>query len=467
MGSIQIVGPSYQLETRKADCQRSVNLYPAIMEAPGGKSAAIMKPLPGLTLFSTLGTATVRGCIEKDGRAFAVCGNTLFEVMADGTSISRGLVGTGASPVDMAFNINQLGVFDGVGGWYLDMDSLAFKQINAAGFYGTPRIAMIDGYALAVRIGTGQFYISSIDDFSSWDPLDFATAEGSPDNLLSVVASHREAWLLGSKTTEIWDDDDQALDAGVVAFPFDRIGSAFIEHGVSGAYSAKALDNTVFWLGQDGIVWRAEGYSPARISTHAIEEAIATTTDMSGASAYTYQQDGHTFYCLNVPGLMTTLAYDISSQSWHERAEWINGAYAPHRATCHMYAFGKHLVGCSDGTLCEFDRHSNTNNGDVLVRDRISPHLATPTYDVQPFSALQIDCNVGDGLPNGQAALLMMRYSDDGGYEWKNWRTVSLGVVGQRRARAIFRRLGEARDRVWQLRVTDDTPFTIVGAAVR
>lgn len=461
MGAIQIVGPSYQLATRKADCQRSVNLFPAIMEAPGGKSAAILKPLPGLTQFAALGSTEVRGCKEKDGRAFAVCGSTFYEVSADGTSITRGTISSASGPVEITFNINQVGVVDGVGGWYLDLSTNVFSTITAASFYGTPRLANIDGYGIAVRLGTGQFYISAIDDFSLWDPLDFATAEGSPDNILTVVASHREAWLGGSRTTEVWDD------TGAADFPFERIGSAFIEHGTSGSYSAQALDNTVFWLGQDGIVWRANGYSPQRVSTHAIEEAIGTSTNLAGATAFTYQQDGHTFYVLNVPGLETTWCYDVASQSWHERAELVDGAYQQHRARCHMFAFGKHLVGCSDGTLCEFDTSANTNNGDTLVRDRISPHLATPTYDVQPFSALQIDCNVGDGLPNGQAPLLMMRYSDDGGYEWKNWRTCSLGVVGQRRARAIFRRLGEARDRVWQIRCTENVPFTIIGAAVR
>jgi hypothetical protein len=461
MGAIQIVGPSYNLQTRKADCQRSVNLYPAIMEAPGGKAAAILKPVPGLTLFSTLGTSAVRGCKEKDGRAFAVCGATFYEIFADGTSIARGTVSAGTTPVEITFNINQVGIVDGTGGWYFDLSMSVLTPIYTPGFYGTPRLANIDGYGIAVRLGTGQFYISAIDDFSQWNPLDFATAEGSPDNLLTVVASHREAWLGGSKTTEVWDD------AGTADFPFERIGSAFIEHGTTGPYSAQALDNTVFWLGEDGIVWRANGYSPLRISTHAIEEAIGTSTNLAGATAFAYQQDGHTFYCLNIPGLLTTLVYDVASQSWHERAELVDGAYQQHRATCHMFAFGKHLVGCSDGTLCEFDRQANTNNGDVLVRDRISPHLATPTYDMQPFSALQIDCNVGDGLPTGQAPLLMMRYSDDGGFAWKNWRTVSLGTVGQRRARAIFRRLGEARDRVWQIRCTENVPFSIIGAAVR
>lgn len=458
---VPIVGPSYQLRTRKADCQRSVNLYPAVMEALYGKAPAILKPVPGLKLFSSLGSEAVRGVAELDGRAFAVCGSSLFEVFADGTSKNLGFVASSEGPVDMAFNSGQLGVVDGATGHVYDLITGVLSTIVADGFYGSVRLAVIDGYGIAIRPKTGQFGISAINDFTQWAALDFATAEGSPDNLVGVVASHREAWLLGSKTGEVWDD------TGAADFPFERIGSAFIEHGCAAAFSLQALDNTVFWLGEDGVVWRANGYSPTRISTHAVEEAIQASTDLSGTAAFAYQQDGHLFYCLTIPGLSTQWCYDVSSQSWHERAELVDGAYQPHRARCHMYAFGKHLVGCTDGTICEFDPLTNTNNGDVLVRDRVSPHDATPSYDMRPFSSFQLDCNVGEGKSNGTAALLQMRYSNDGGFTWGNWRTTSLGVIGQRRARAIFRRLGEARDRVWQLRCTDDVPFTIVGALVR
>ena len=215
-----------------------------------------------------------------------------------------------------------------------------------------------------------------------------------------------------------------------------------------------------------GIVWKLAGYTPVRVSTQAIEEALQSVTDTSGAVAYTYQQDGHSFYCLNVPGLNTTLCYDVASNAWHERAELVTGEYAQHRGQFHAYAYGKHLVGAADGKIYQYDPDVNTNAGDVLLRDRISPHQATATYTKNEFSLLQVDCTVGAGLPDGSAPSLMMRYSNDGGGSWGNWRTVSAGAIGERRARAIFRRLGMAYDRVWQIRFTEDAPFAIVGANV-
>jgi hypothetical protein len=195
-------------------------------------------------------------------------------------------------------------------------------------------------------------------------------------------------------------------------------------------------------------------------------EALQAIPDRSGAVAYTYQQDGHSFYCLNVPGLATTWVYDVAAGEWHERAELVDGEYTQHRGTCHAYAFGKHLIGAADGKIYSYDPLANTNNGDVLVRDRISPHMSNPGYEKQYFKILQIDCAVGAGLADGSAPSLQMRYSDDGGIAWGNWRAASMGVIGSRTTRAIFRRLGGGRDRVWQIRTTDDVAFSIVGANV-
>ena len=109
---------------------------------------------------------------------------------------------------------------------------------------------------------------------------------------------------------------------------------------------------------------------------------------------------------------------------------------------------------------------ANTNAGDVLVRDRVSPHFATPQLSRIGFGAFELDCTVGKGI-NGQAeARVLLRYSNDGGDSWSDWRTSTLGAIGERKARARFLRCGSARDRVWQVRCTDDVPFAIINAAI-
>ena len=49
----RFVGPSYDLQHRKADVQSSKNLYPVVAELPGGKAVVYLDQVPGLTAFST------------------------------------------------------------------------------------------------------------------------------------------------------------------------------------------------------------------------------------------------------------------------------------------------------------------------------------------------------------------------------------------------------------------------------
>lgn len=461
MKPIPIVGPSYNLSVRKADVQRTINLFPVLIESQTGKSPAYLKSIPGLTEFADL-AGEIRGAILCNDRAFAVAGSTLYEVFADGTFSARGTLVTSSGPVDMAYGVNQLVIVDGGFGYVLTFLTNAFTNIVSSSFYGSTRVQFLDGYFIFVRPDSQQFYISNIDDATDLDALDFASAEASPDYIVSHLVDHRELWLFGSNSTEIW------FNTGNSDFPFERNNGAFMEHGCAAPFSAQKLDNSVFWLGTDdrgaGIVWRAQGYTPARVSTHAIEQRISSVEDLSGAIAYTYQQDGHAFYVLQIPGLDTTLVYDVAGNAWHERSEFSDGVHSQHRGSVHLFAFGKHLLGAEDGKLYELDDDAYTNAGDVLCRERISPHYASPMYDRIVFGKLEVDCIVGTGKELGAEPQLMMRYSNDGGIDYTGWRQVGLGAIGERQARARFLRCGAARDRVWHLRFTDNAPFAIIGA---
>lgn len=460
---VPFVGPSYQLSVRDADVQRAVNLFPSILESGTGKAPAILQEVPGLTLFCNAGSE-IRGMKTVAGRCFFVAGSTLYEVSSSGVLTSRGALSSSTGRVDMAHGLFQLVIVDGSYGYVLKLESNAFSRITADGFYGSPRVAFLDGYFAFIRPQTQQFYISAIDDATSLDALDFASAERSPDDLVAILADHGELWLMGERSVEIW------VNTGGSDFPFQRNSGAILEVGCAAAHSAQKLDSTVIWVGNDdagaGTVWMANGYKPARISTQAVEEALQRSTNLSGASAYTYQEDGHNFYCLNVPGLDTTWVFDIFTGQWHERAELVNGDYQQHRANAHAYAFNKHLVGASSGKVYFLDKTRGDNDGDVKVRDRVSPHNASPSLEVLAFNQFELDCEVGRGKSDGTAPTLLMRYSNDGGHTWSAWRSSSLGAVGQRRQRVLFRRLGRARDRVWQVRVTDNVLCSILNAKV-
>ena len=140
-------------------------------------------------------------------------------------------------------------------------------------------------------------------------------------------------------------------DYGGPDFPLQRIQGAYNEIGCVAAYSVAKLDNGVFWLGADargeGIVYRTNGYTGVRISTHAVEWQIQQYASMSDAVAYTYQQDGHAFYVLNFPTANTTWVYDAATQAWHERAGFVSGAFTRQRANCQCNFNGTIIVGAT------------------------------------------------------------------------------------------------------------------------
>jgi hypothetical protein len=361
----------------------------------------------------------------------------------------------------MADGLFQLVIVDGTYGYVLTLASNAFGQITADGWLGSTRVAFLDGYFLFIAPDTQQFYWSAIDDATSLDALDFASAESNPDNLTSMLVDHRDLMLFGGKTVEGW------RNTGATAV-FERNEGAIMEVGCVAAFTAQKLDSTFMWLGADangqGVVWMAEGYRPKRASNLAIEQLLQASTDLSQATAYTYQQDGHSFYCLNAPGLSTTLCFDVTTGVWHDRAELVNGEYEPIRGVCHAFCFGMHLIGADTGVY-ELDKTANTLGGDTLVRDRISPHEPKPTGKPQFFSKFTLNCDVGTGKPDGTAPSVQFRYSNDSGRTWSQWRTAGLGAQGEYATSVEFLRLGYVKkggDRVWMVRCTDDAPFSIV-----
>jgi hypothetical protein len=457
------VGPSYTLAVRDADIQRTVNMFPSIVESGSGKSPSILRSIPGLVEFADLGSE-IRGMAVANDVLYAVGGSGMYSVSNSGAEVLRGSLSTATGVVSMDKNRTQLVAVDGPNGYVLTLSSNAFQPITSPNFYGSNNVYVSDGYAIFVRPNTDAFYISAIDDALAIDALDFEVDSSEAGPITGHIIDHGQIFLFKKNGASVWDN------SGANDFPYAKNPGAKIQTGCDAAYSIKQLDNTIYWLGGTenggGQVWKLSGYTPVRVSTKAIEELLQSSSDLSQAVAYAHQEGGNSFYCLNVPGIQTTLCYEISAGAWHERAEFVAGEFTQHRATCHVFAYGKHLVGTASGKIYELDTSVNNNAGDILCRERTSPYLATPSNKKIDVNGFEFDCDVGTGLSSGAAAQVMVRYSKNGGKTWAAWRYVSLGVVGQWRTRAKILRLGNARDWVFQVRCTDDVPFNIVSAEV-
>ena len=463
-------GPSYQARSVQLSAQRCINLF--LEQAPqGGKTPAALYPTPGLRLFATCGAGPHQGAMVCNDGLYVVSGGRIYTVASNGVAVDIGGIGSPTGMVGMAFNGTQLLIVDGTGGYLVKTGANTVNQIGAAGFpTGVTIAAFLDGYFVVTGDRSQRFWVSALYDGTSWSALDVASAEGDPDGIVGMIVDHRELWLFGQRTTEVW------IDSGGANFPLQRLSNAFIEYGLSAAQSVAKMDNTIFWLGSnatgDGIVWRANGYVPERISTHAIEQAIARYSKVSDAVAYTYQDAGHSFYVLTFPTGDATWVYDVATGLWHERAsrDPLTGALHRHKPNTHVFAYRQHLVGDStSGKLYALDQAMLTDNGDPILRLRSSPpEVDSDNQYLLFFGRFQLDLDSGVGLDSGQgsAPVAMMRHSDDGGHTWSSSRQATMGRVGEYRARCKWERNGYGRVRCWEVSWSDPVDAKILGATV-
>lgn len=453
--------------TLRAASERHVN-YMLKKTEPGNEKAGFYREqVPGLTELANLG-AEIRGGWWTGSRLFIAAGSGLYEVFSGWTSLLLGTMNTSTGLVDMAQGLLSLVVVDGPNGYVLTLADNTFARITDADFYGSETVSFLDGKFQFVRPDTQQWYWSDgIDDAATYDALGFESAESAPDDLVGHIVDHREIWLGGTKGFEVWfsaPSGDQV---------YARNNGATIEVGLAAAHTLKQVDNSVMWVGQDrngqGIVWLAggpAGYTPTRASSNELEDALALIDDLSEAYAWVYQDAGQTFYVLQVPGCSTSWVWDASTRKWHERAEHVAGALGLWRADVFVSAFGKKIVGDSDGKLYEIDPYEYTFDGDVIYREWTSPHAAVPSNNFVFFDALSLDITAGE-TASGADPQIEMRYSDDGGNNWGAWMARSTGQLGEFDEHVKWVGLGRSRARVWQFRCTDDAKVSIINMAVK
>jgi hypothetical protein len=469
-----ILGSCYVARSVNAASNRMVNLFPEIIPE-GGKETAFLSRAPGITLLTTVGTGPVRGMWVVGGFLYVVSGTMLYKIIPNYSATIVGSVSnTDGSPISMSDDGLQLFVASNGNGYLLNTQTLAFTQINDPGFQGAGTVAYFDGRFVWNEPGTQTIRCANLPDGAGYITFDAAleaSAEGSPDNVVGIIVDHRELWVFGESSTEVWYDE--AAGSG---FPFTPIQGVFSEIGCAAADSIAKLDNTVFWLSRDarghGVVYRANGYTGVRISTHAVEWHIQQYGDLSNAIAYTYQQDGHAFYVLTFPNAAETWVYDVATQAWHERAGFNSPSFTRHRSNCQVFFNNVNIVGdFANGNLYKFDL-TNFADGPFPNKWLRSWRALPPGQNDLNRAAhhsLQLDCETGVGLVSGQGAdpQIILRWSDDGGHTWSNEHWCSMGAIGDFSARVIWRRLGmtmKIRDRVYEVSGTDPVKITILGA---
>lgn len=365
------------------------------------KSAAVLYPCAGLSVYIQLPDSPVRGSasfVPPGGAArfFAVAGATLFEVVA-GAPVNRGSVANDGLPASLAYNqANQLMVASGGIVYCFNLSTGGFGAVGGLGG-AVAQIGFSNGYFLAPQKGTNKFQVSALLDGTTWTGIGPTTnvIQEFADAIQSMVCDHQEVWFFsGTHGIGYYNSGSTNI--------FDPIGPAsFTEDGIGSTNSVIKADNTFYWINASerggGIAKKLSGTTPVRISNHAIEYQWSTYPTIADAIGFAFEDQGHTFIQWYFPTASKTWVYDVETGSWHKRGFWdaANGKYTAHRSMCHSYFNGQHIVGdWASGNLYTQSIQNLSDFGNVIRRVRIAPPISNENEYIY-HHRLQIDMECG------------------------------------------------------------------------
>lgn len=427
---------------------RMVNCFAEAAPA-GAKGPVTARRAPGIAPYVTCGVGPGRGLHVLGNSLYAVSGFNLYRVAATAYSVGQVL---GSGPVHTADNGTQLAV--SAGGSLYVMESGAVAQVADPDVLSPiGGIDFLDNYLIATRRGTGQWGCSALADFSDWDALDFATAESQPDDLVTVIADHRMAFLIGATSCELWDNQ------GGSGFPFARVVNGTVELGGIAEFGATKCDNSVFWLASDKTVRRLTGVTPEKVSQDGVERAIRGYSRVDDCHMSSYTLDGHMCVVLHFPTADATWVYDATTREWHERegarySGWDVADIASMNGTVYVQRLSTGEVGIlspseyrqwNEPLRTEWTYQSIYDQGrDIIIHEVV------------------VGCETGVGPADQSEPRVTLELSRTGGKgDWRAFPAKSLGAQGKRRTRLKWNRLGVGRNNVIRMSLDHPSPLTL------
>lgn len=449
---------AYQARSPIANAQVCINLYPET-NPPDAPFPVTHYPSPGLSVLSDF-TGQIDGYVRgiymaSDGAVIVVIGQTVISWFGPGNSsyVVLGTLPTNTNlPVVMVDNQTDVVLVDGSSnGWIVALPPAAgsLTQINDPAFYGANRVDFIDTFMIFNWPGTPTFYTTTSNVVLPFDPTYFAAKEGYNDYLASIAALHDNIWLFGNTTTEIW------FNAGGTAFPFARMPNSVLQQGCAAPYSVIIADNAVYWISQDrwgrNMLMRGEGYAARRVSTFAVEDEWSKYPTLADAIGMSYQLGGHENICLYFGAGQAWWAYDASTQLWHKRTygdtttPWLPYCMAGWGSVQYVGLPNAVIAGDRTGPrILQLTRNAYTDVGTPITRQRSWMHVQNDGKRAlhTRFSANMVGTTLSPDTVN-------LSWSDDGGQTYGA--AVPQTVNNQSNGQYQWRRLGYARDRVYQL----------------
>ena len=461
---VQFASRSYRHPSLPISAQRAVNCY-AEKEPPDAKTQVALLGSPGLPQFADVGNGgPIRGMITLGGTLYVVSGVGLYSVSSAGTPVLLGGAISGISPVSTDTNGTQIAIVNGQFGYIYSVAG-GFALISDADFNAANTVRFIDQRFAFDEKDTNRWFISDSLDGISYDSPAFTSAESRPDNVKAIEVNSQVIYVFGDKTIELYQN------VGAANFPFERVPGAVIERGLAAPLCIAKEDNGVFFLGEDRIFYRINGQTLLRVSDHAAEGAWRDYTTVSDAFSFAYSWGGHKFIAVTFPTANVTWHMDISTGLWHERESWNSNGESLGRwvGNCYCEAYGKQLIGDAfSGKIGYLDASTFTEFGNTMRAIATAPSIHSDRKRVF-HSRFELDVESGVGVISGQGSdpQIMLDYSDDGGRTFSSrqmWR--SMGRQGAYKSRLRWLRMGQSRDRIYRVQISDPVRRSIIAANV-
>lgn len=440
------IGSSFKDPDLALTRQQTVNWY-VESQPQGARGQKALIGAPGTLDWTAVGAGPIKAIFNHNERLYCVSGVEFYEVLSDGTSILRGTLLESSQPFITA-NLTQVVIVNGVSGYVWDETTEAFTKIADANFYPTSYGTYQDGYLFFVRDGTGQFFVSDVDDALNYPAINFDEAVLRGDNLLAIVSDTRSVWLVGARTLEPWYNNGQLTGVPIVP----NKGAASLR-GTAAYRSVISSQIGVFFLGDDFNVYWMQGYTPKNISPDAQAKAFtayARDGGVSDAFAFMMNMDGHWFYVLTFPTQKETHVYDPEEGVWHNRESWTHGYW---RASCYESCFGQSLVGdMLSNRIGKLSLDCYQEYGGYWVAKRVSG-VYSANQNIVHANRLELVFPSGQ-VPQNVQHQAVLRYSDNKGLTFNNPRIIDIGSAGHGETRAVWWNMGSFRDRVYELSVS-------------
>lgn len=389
---VDLIGGVYKDDSLPWSCQDTVNWLPVMAEVGGTRTVSKFSTVPGLKPYQRIGGGPIRGMHDCEGLRLIVSGRILYRIGSDGIGVPLGTI-PGVGRVQMTHNQFSTGYQvlvengQGGGGYVYNTADGTFIKITDEGYPGSISSDYLDSFLLGVEPQGRFWFHSNLANATDYNTLDRYEAEASPDRIIGLAVSQFEVVVFGQRTIEFF------FNSGAQTGTFQNRRQS-ITRGCASRHTIQKLDNTLFWLGDDGVVYRLNGYQPQPVSTRALEKSFAES-NWSEAIAHVWEDRGHKVYYLTFPDGQS-YGYDVISGLWHRRQSFGLDRWRLN----HTIKWGRHWYGgdYQSGRTWQLDWDYFLEGDQPIVSERVSGVIADNQSSlVIPNAELIFDTGQGPG----------------------------------------------------------------------